>query len=199
MSLVDSTTDLAGGGHGTDPRVALGMDLLTDFFSSRSSASLAARPVRMTRLVDATGKPCPWPTIRRHILQRDDWTCSVCGLPDIDEVDHVFPRRWGGSDFLENLRAICGPCNKAKGSRADLEAAVFPDVCGGFDLVMERIRSEINTYLVPALNEMADRARYEDLDPANVEQICSALSAEIGDITLQVQNMLCTIRVGVER
>lgn len=194
-----SLTDLAGGGHGTDPRVALGMDLLTDFFSPRSSASLAARPVKMTTLVDANDRPCAWPAIRRHVLQRDDWTCQACGLPDIDEVDHIFPRRWGGSDFLENLRAICGPCNKAKGSRADLEAAVFPDICGGFDLVMERIRSEINTYLVPALNEMADRERYEGLRAENVEQICQALFSEIGDISIQVQNMLTTVRVGVKR
>lgn len=76
---------------------------------------------------------------RLAVYVRDNWTCQYCGLvikpngPDyltgryapwvatgIDfetvtlELDHVVPRKLGGDDSLENLRAACTPCNKRK-------------------------------------------------------------------------------------
>lgn len=39
------------------------------------------------------------------------------------DVDHIWPRRLGGEDHVNNLRAACGTCNKAKGDRVDVEAA----------------------------------------------------------------------------
>ena len=34
------------------------------------------------------------------------------------EVDHVIPRRIGGTDHIENLQMLCGHCNKVKGDRS---------------------------------------------------------------------------------
>lgn len=56
-----------------------------------------------------------WPALRGAVLYRDDFECQVCGDP-ATEVDHIFPRSLGGPDEFENLQAICGPCNKAKGA-----------------------------------------------------------------------------------
>ncbi|MBD8485936.1 HNH endonuclease [Frigoribacterium sp. CFBP 8759] len=49
------------------------------------------------------------------MLKRDAWTCQICQLPiardahvhdDLSPaVDHIIPRRDGGGDELENLRA----------------------------------------------------------------------------------------------
>ena len=33
------------------------------------------------------------------------------------EVDHVIPRKKGGTDHLENLQLLCGHCNRIKGDR----------------------------------------------------------------------------------
>jgi 5-methylcytosine-specific restriction endonuclease McrA len=76
---------------------------------------------------------------RLAVYVRDGWTCQYCGrvikpnneeyltgryapwerLPTDDdsvwlEIDHVLPRKLGGDDSLENLRAACTPCNKRK-------------------------------------------------------------------------------------
>lgn len=77
------------------------------------------------------------PAIRRAVYERDDWTCQVCGLriaPTTDQhhsghrapvaddgtlltLDHRRPYSDGGADTEENLRALCGPCNVARGTR----------------------------------------------------------------------------------
>jgi 5-methylcytosine-specific restriction endonuclease McrA len=41
--------------------------------------------------------------------------CWLCGGPK-DEVDHVKPLSKGGAHALANLRPICAPCNREKGT-----------------------------------------------------------------------------------
>jgi hypothetical protein len=64
-----------------------------------------------------------WPTIRMWVIERDGHVCQTCELRQATEVDHVWPRRLGGEDHIDNLKAICGPCNKTKGARVDLASA----------------------------------------------------------------------------
>lgn len=64
-----------------------------------------------------------WPSIRDWILRRDDHICQTCKVNVAGEVDHIWPRRLGGPDHIDNLCAICGPCNKTKGARVDLASA----------------------------------------------------------------------------
>src|SRR5687767_6632102 len=60
-----------------------------------------------------------WTTRRTLVLVRDHYTCQDCG-DSANHVDHKWPKSIGGTDELDNLQALCGPCNKAKGSTAYL-------------------------------------------------------------------------------
>ena len=67
-----------------------------------------------------------------HVLQRDKWTCQVCGvitpeqhrgknLPDSPEVDHIVPVSRGGSHTWRNVRCLCRACNAEKKDMLDCE------------------------------------------------------------------------------
>jgi hypothetical protein len=64
-----------------------------------------------------------WPSIRIWILDRDKRICQICHIRPATDVDHIWPRRLGGTDHVSNLRAACGPCNKTKGDRVDVATA----------------------------------------------------------------------------
>jgi hypothetical protein len=60
-----------------------------------------------------------------HILERDNWTCQLCGVathqslrgtihPHAPEIDHKIPRSRGGSDEDSNLRCACRCCNNER-------------------------------------------------------------------------------------
>jgi len=45
--------------------------------------------------------------------------CDMCGRTVAEhrvvlQVDHKMPQNWGGTDDLENLQALCEPCNRGK-------------------------------------------------------------------------------------
>lgn len=55
---------------------------------------------------------------KREILRRDEFTCQYCGqkTPHLT-IDHVIPRRLGGTHSWQNLVAACPACNHRKGGR----------------------------------------------------------------------------------
>jgi len=55
--------------------------------------------------------------LRARVLHKQPF-CVQCGQR-ASEVDHVIPRRAGGSDNLENLRALCRRCHASKTARED--------------------------------------------------------------------------------
>jgi hypothetical protein len=55
-------------------------------------------------------------TLRLEILMRDDFTCRICATAPATQVDHLRPCNSGGNARPWNLQAVCGPCNRAKGS-----------------------------------------------------------------------------------
>src|SRR5262245_37832434 len=66
-------------------------------------------------------------TVRYEVLKRAGFRCDLCGIPADEraiEVDHIHPRRHGGSDDPSNLQALCYKCNANKGARdaTDLRA-----------------------------------------------------------------------------
>lgn len=59
-------------------------------------------------------------TLRYEVLKRAQFHCELCGIAHeirALEVDHIQPRKHGGTDDLSNLQALCWQCNSMKGSR----------------------------------------------------------------------------------
>jgi 5-methylcytosine-specific restriction endonuclease McrA len=68
----------------------------------------------------------PRPSVRltkREILRRDEYTCQYCGqkVPYLT-IDHVVPRRLGGTHSWDNLVAACPTCNHRKGGHTTEQA-----------------------------------------------------------------------------
>lgn len=55
--------------------------------------------------------------LRKQVLERDAYRCQECGTHLDLSVDHIIPEVLGGSDDLNNLQTLCGPCNSRKGAR----------------------------------------------------------------------------------
>ena len=57
------------------------------------------------------------PRIRFYILERDKYTCQICGRksPSVElEVDHIRQVFKGGTNDINNLRALCVDCNRGR-------------------------------------------------------------------------------------
>jgi len=64
------------------------------------------------------------PDPRQHIYVRDKYTCQYCGWSGADDfenwnrawfaIDHVTPKKHGGSDDDDNLVVACNTCNSVK-------------------------------------------------------------------------------------
>lgn len=59
-----------------------------------------------------------WKLTRARILERDNYTCTYCGVRGGKlECDHIHPISRGGSNDDENLTTACKPCNREKGTK----------------------------------------------------------------------------------
>lgn len=60
------------------------------------------------------------PKLRRKIMERDHYTCQICGkrMPDGVglQIDHIVPVSKGGKSVPSNLRVLCSKCNGRKGA-----------------------------------------------------------------------------------
>ncbi|NLB62895.1 MAG: HNH endonuclease [Fibrobacter sp.] len=43
--------------------------------------------------------------------------CNYCGASDNLSLDHIFPKKFGGTDDAENLIYACRSCNSSKGAK----------------------------------------------------------------------------------
>ena len=64
---------------------------------------------------------------RRNIFARDENRCQYCGkrfpLSELS-LDHVLPRRLGGTSHWENIVCACTKCNVKKGGRTPEQASM---------------------------------------------------------------------------
>ncbi|WP_413828870.1 HNH endonuclease [Methanobrevibacter sp. UBA412] len=60
-------------------------------------------------------------TKRTLVLERDNYTCQMCGRDRYDgvklEVDHIIPVLKGGSDDISNLQTLCFDCNRGESDK----------------------------------------------------------------------------------
>lgn len=64
-----------------------------------------------------------WKQTRRKVYERDGWTCQECGVRCLNaeharwqphrriQAHHILPRRFGGTDDLDNLITLCLRCH----------------------------------------------------------------------------------------
>lgn len=63
------------------------------------------------------------PKLRQEILERDNYTCKICGNSTYKEpnllleVDHIIPVSKGGKTVRENLQTLCWKCNRTKSDK----------------------------------------------------------------------------------
>ncbi len=59
--------------------------------------------------------------LRKEIMERDNYTCRICGKYMPDEVglhiDHIVPVAKGGKTVRSNLQVLCSKCNGRKSDR----------------------------------------------------------------------------------
>ena len=59
--------------------------------------------------------------LRHRIIERDNYTCQICGKYMPDEVglhvDHIIPIKKGGKSVASNLQVLCDKCNLHKGKK----------------------------------------------------------------------------------
>lgn len=49
------------------------------------------------------------------VLKRDQYQCRICKASGVRlEVDHIVPFSLGGPNTIDNLQALCVPCNRGK-------------------------------------------------------------------------------------
>lgn len=65
---------------------------------------------------DHSARGSQWNKTRQAVLERDGYSCVVCGQ-SANHVDHVVPRSRGGTDDMDNLQAMCQYHNLKKGDR----------------------------------------------------------------------------------
>lgn len=59
-------------------------------------------------------KPVPH-KVRKAVFERDAYRCVCCGTHLDLTLDHKIPVSKGGDNTMENLQAMCMPCNNRKG------------------------------------------------------------------------------------
>jgi 5-methylcytosine-specific restriction endonuclease McrA len=85
-------------------------------------------------MASAQHSTAAWQRLRLHILERDLWTCRMCGCllregrtaPDSAAVDHIRPAELRPDLFWDegNLRASCRSCHAVADS---IEKRLGPD------------------------------------------------------------------------
>lgn len=58
-----------------------------------------------------------WASTRMQVIVRDCSTCQSCGRVCTGRdchVDHIIPKKAGGTDAIENLQILCQQCHQSK-------------------------------------------------------------------------------------
>jgi diadenosine tetraphosphate (Ap4A) HIT family hydrolase/5-methylcytosine-specific restriction endonuclease McrA len=78
-----------------------------------------AKRAKTIRLHQTSGLGADSGKLRYLVLKRAGFHCELCGVSADEralEVDHILPKKHGGSDELENFQALCWKCKANKGA-----------------------------------------------------------------------------------
>ena len=72
-----------------------------------------------------------------------EYTCVKCGSDEYKvQKDHINPISNGGSDGIDNIQPLCGPCNISKGAaHYDWRAKRRPDWSDAFVSLLDHVRN----------------------------------------------------------
>jgi 5-methylcytosine-specific restriction endonuclease McrA len=86
----------------------------------RRMAQKCAGKIRSQRLSEARELGTHTDEQWRDMLERFDFQCVRCGkrMPGALFKDHIEPIYQGGSDGIDNIQPLCGPCNAGKGAES---------------------------------------------------------------------------------
>ena len=57
---------------------------------------------------------------KQRVFDRDGRTCRYCGSDEEPlHIDHIIPRKRGGTHDLDNLQVLCKACNLRKSSKEE--------------------------------------------------------------------------------
>ena len=62
------------------------------------------------------------PEIKQELFGKQQGYCKACGENfryEMFQVDHIVPKARGGTDDMDNLQLLCGPCNRTKHAKDD--------------------------------------------------------------------------------
>lgn len=63
------------------------------------------------------------PEVRRYVFERNNYQCQSCHKIDLSaqtlQVDHIIPKKLGGTDDFSNLQTLCAKCNRQKSAKID--------------------------------------------------------------------------------
>lgn len=57
-----------------------------------------------------------WEWLRIEVLRRDKYRCRKCG-ESANQVDHIRPLAYGGTNYEDNLQSLCTECHREKTNR----------------------------------------------------------------------------------
>ncbi|MFA5636974.1 MAG: HNH endonuclease [Anaerovoracaceae bacterium] len=105
---------------------------------------------------------------RFRILERDKFTCQYCGRrpPEVRlEVDHFWPRAYGGEDQEGNLVTACRDCNNGKRDHIVSDDAVLTKrfQTGLIDMLQDMMEAN---GIWPRQEPGSDYSRWEEYERA---------------------------------
>jgi len=58
--------------------------------------------------------------LRKVVFARDGHVCAYCGIDEGEmHIDHIIPRKAGGTHSMDNLQVLCKPCNLRKSAKSE--------------------------------------------------------------------------------
>jgi len=96
--------------------------------------------------------------VREYLLEKWGRKCAYCGKENVPfTIDHIIPKKRGGTDRIGNLTLACEDCNKKKGTKTAAEFG-FPDLLTKASKPLANIASLNSTRkaVVKAIKEVFD-------------------------------------------